>query len=57
MLTVTAYWDDQPTAKPHVSSTELQVAVPSAATTGRITIKNTTTPSGSVRSAANFTVT
>jgi len=38
----------------HVSSTQLKATVPSAATTGPITVTNTTTPTGTVRSAATY---
>jgi hypothetical protein len=41
----------------HVSATQLKATVPSAATTGSITVTNTTAPTGTVRSAANFTKT
>lgn len=40
-----------------VSSSELQATLPSTATTGPITVTNTTAPVGSVRSNASFTVT
>jgi hypothetical protein len=39
-----------------VSSSELQATVPSTATTGPITVTNTTSPVGSVKSASSFTV-
>ncbi len=41
----------------HVSSTQLKAAVPSTATTGPITVTNTTSPTGTVRSATSFTKT
>jgi len=41
----------------HVSSTQLKATVPSTATTGPITVTNTTAPTGTVRSAANYTKT
>jgi hypothetical protein len=41
----------------HISSTELKATVPSTATTGPITVTNTTAPTGIVRSAANYTKT
>ena len=41
----------------HVSSTQLKATVPSTATTGPITVTNTTSPAGTVRSAANYTKT
>ena len=40
-----------------VSSTELQATVPSSATSGPIAVTNTTTPTGTVTSPTNFTVT
>lgn len=41
----------------HVSSTQLKATVPSTATTGPITVTNTTAPTGTVRSGANYTKT
>jgi hypothetical protein len=41
----------------HISSTQLQATVPAGATTGTITVTNTTAPKGAVRSATKFTVT
>ena len=41
----------------HVSSTKLKATVPSTATTGPITVTNTSAPPGTVRSATNFTKT
>jgi large repetitive protein len=41
----------------HVSSTQLKATVPSTATTGPITVTNTTSPAGTVRSAANYSKT
>ena len=41
----------------HVSSTQLKATLPSTATTGPISVTNTTTPTGTVRSAANYTKT
>jgi hypothetical protein len=41
----------------HVSSTQLKATVPSSATTGPISVTNTTAPTGTVRSAANYTKT
>jgi len=41
----------------HVSSTQLKAIVPSTATTGPITVTNTTAPTGTVRSAVNYTKT
>ncbi len=41
----------------HVSSTQLKATVPSTATTGPITVTNTTAPTGTVRSAAKYTKT
>jgi hypothetical protein len=41
----------------HVSSTQLMATVPSTATTGPITVTNTTAPKGTVRSAAKYTKT
>ena len=38
------------------SPTTLKARVPSAATTGPITVTNTATPAGTVRSATNYTV-
>jgi plastocyanin len=40
-----------------VSSSRLKASVPAGATTGPITVTNTTTPTGTVRSASNFAVT
>lgn len=40
----------------HVSSTELRAVVPAAATSGPITVTNTSAPTGTVRSAASYTV-
>jgi hypothetical protein len=40
-----------------VSSTELQATVPSTATSGPIRVTNSTTPTGTVTSRTNFTVT
>jgi hypothetical protein len=40
-----------------VSSTELQATVPADATTGTITVTNSTAPTGTVASPAVFTVT
>jgi plastocyanin len=39
-----------------VSSSQLKATVPATATTGPITVTNTATPTGTVRSARNFTV-
>jgi hypothetical protein len=41
----------------HVSATQLKATVPASATTGPITVTNTTAPTGTVRSAANYTKT
>jgi IPT/TIG domain/Sortilin, neurotensin receptor 3, len=41
----------------HVSSTQLKATVPSTATTGPIIVTNTTAPTGTVRSAVNYTKT
>jgi hypothetical protein len=41
----------------HVSSTQLKATVPSTATTGPISVTNTTAPSGTVQSAVNYTKT
>ena len=41
----------------HVSATQLKATVPSTATTGAITVTNTTAPAGTVRSAVNYTKT
>lgn len=41
----------------HVSSTQLKATVPSTATTGPITVTNTTAPTGTVRTAVNYTKT
>jgi len=41
----------------HVSATQLKANVPSTATTGPITVTNTTAPTGTVRSAVNYTKT
>ena len=41
----------------HISSTQLKASVPSTAATGPITVTNTTAPTGTVRSAANYTKT
>ncbi len=41
----------------HVSATQLKATVPSTATTGPITVTNTTVPTGTVRSAVNYTKT
>jgi hypothetical protein len=41
----------------HVSATQRMATVPSTATTGPITVTNTTAPTGTVRSAANYTKT
>jgi IPT/TIG domain-containing protein len=41
----------------HVSSTQLKATVPSTATTGPITVTNTTAPTGTVSSGANYTKT
>ena len=40
-----------------VSSTRLKATVPAGATSGPITVTNTTAPTGTVRSATNYTVT
>jgi hypothetical protein len=40
-----------------VSTSELKATVPTGATTGPITVTNSAAPAGTVRSAANFTVT
>jgi hypothetical protein len=40
----------------HVSSTELKAKVPSGATTGPISVTNTTAPTGTVHSASNYIV-
>ena len=45
------------TSVTHVSSVQLKAVVPSAATTGPITVTNTASPTGTVRSAANYTKT
>jgi IPT/TIG domain len=39
----------------HVSSTQMKATVPSTATTGPITVTNTAAPTGTVRSAVNYT--
>ena len=41
----------------HVSTQQLKATVPSTATTGPISVTNTTSPSGTVRSATDFTKT
>src|SRR5215472_1185413 len=41
----------------HVSATQLKATVPSTATTGPITVTNTTAPTGTVQSAVNYTKT
>jgi hypothetical protein len=41
----------------HVSATQLKATVPSTATTGPITVTNTTGVVGTVRSVSNYTVT
>jgi hypothetical protein len=51
-------FDGKSTAAPTlVSSTELEVAVPTAAKSGQITVTNTTAPVGTVQSATGFSVT
>ena len=41
----------------YVSASQLQAALPSAATTGPITVTNTAAPTGTVRSRPSYTVT
>jgi hypothetical protein len=41
----------------HASATQLKATVPAAATTGPITVTNTTAPTGTVSSQAHYTVT